>query len=187
MTGDIKHLLSECRKGERLAQKQFYQLFRSKMFVLCLRFANNREDAEDLLQEGFVRVFLDLHQYKGAGNLEGWVRKVFLNTCLQYIRKQKKVFPTEYLDNYLAFAEPQIDNTTPERGKELIQLLQKMPAGYRAVINLYVLEGYTHAAIGEELGISENTSKSQYSRARTHLKGLLKTQLSLPQEKIINP
>lgn len=178
-----QQLLNKCLKGDRLAQKQFYLLFRDKMFVLCLRFSNNRAEAEDLLQEGFVRVFLDLGNYKNKGNLEGWVRKVVLNVCLQYIRKHKNKPITEDLLDHAAIPIPEDDHLILERGKELIYMLQHLPPGYRAVINLYILEGYSHASIAEELGISENTSKSQLSRAKKYLKTLLKERLISSAEK----
>lgn len=179
MTENLNNLLQACRKGDRKAQRQFYELYKDKMFVLCLRFADTREDAQDLLQEGFVKVFRDLHQYNGMGSLEGWVRKVILNVALLYVRKQKKALqPLELKEwdgpdetDFLAFP----DLTT---GEMLIRLMQHLPIGFRTVLNLYVLEGYTHPQIAQALGISEGTSKSQLSRAKVLLKKMLEQKLT---------
>ena len=172
--------LKRCIKGDRQAQKALYQQYKNKMFVLCLRYANNREDAEDILQEGFVRVFKDLKQYKGTGSLEGWIRKVIVNIALQYIRKQKRsqfmVYTEEWKDwNLIEEEEEPFDR---ELVKKILHLMQQMPPGFRAVLNLYIMEGYTHQQISEELGISVGTSKSQLNRAKKYLKELVDKSLT---------
>jgi RNA polymerase sigma factor (sigma-70 family) len=111
MTEDI---LKASIRGERLAQKEFYNFFKGKMFVVCLRYAKNREDAEDMLQEGFIKVFQDLHQYAGAGSLEGWVRKVIVNVALQHLKKQQRLLPTVEFDN-LEIADGRRPDTSPSR------------------------------------------------------------------------
>jgi len=170
--------LQACLRGDRLAQRQFFEYFKGKMFALCLRYASTREDAEDILQEGFVRVFRDLGQYSGKGNFEGWVRKVFVNTALQFLQKQKKeIASTEWGNFEIAVeAEPFGDDEPP--AKNMIRLLQQMPPGFRTVFNLYVLEGYSHPEIAEILGISVGTSKSQLLRAKAHFKKLLENSLT---------
>jgi RNA polymerase sigma-70 factor (ECF subfamily) len=171
--------ISACLRGDRLAQKQFFERFKGKMFALCLRYANNRTDAEDILQEGFVRAFRDLHQYTGEGNLEGWVRKVFVNTALQYIAKQKKTPPVielegrEFADESDFFAEDELP------ARDMIRLLHQLPPGFRSVFNLYILEGYTHSEIAEILGISVGTSKSQLMRARACFRKLFENSLTI--------
>ena len=180
MTERLEDILEDCKRGERLAQQQFYERCKGKMFVMCLRYANNREDAEDILQEGFIRVFRDLPQYRGEGNLEGWVRKVILNTALQYIRRQKGALKMMELDGL----EYKLGDETPvfEEGESttqgLIKLMQKLPPGFRTVLNLYVLEDYSHLQIAEELGISVGTSKSQLNRAKVFMKNLLEKNLT---------
>jgi len=170
--------LPACLKGDRLAQKQFFDRFKGKMFALCLRYANSREDAEDILQEGFVKVFRDLRQYTGAGNFEGWVRKVFVNTALQHLQRQKKNLLTLELDD-----QDFPDDTEPYPGdeppaKNMIRILQQLPPGFRTVFNLHVLEGYSHPEIAEILGISVGTSKSQLLRAKTQFRKLLESSLT---------
>lgn len=149
------------------------------MFVLCQRYASGREEAEDLLQEGFIKVFKCLDQYRGEGPLGAWVRKVILNVALQHIRNQKNIFvPLEdrEIEFFLqkAYATPDTSSTEGE----LIKLMQYLPPGFRTVLNLYVLEGYTHQQIAEELNISVGTSKSQLNRAKAYYRKLLEQKLT---------
>lgn len=170
--------LQACLRGDRLAQKQFYERFRGKMFVVCLRYANNREDAEDMLQEGFVRVFRDLRQYAGAGSLEGWVRKVIVNAALQFLQKQRRGLLTVGIDDQEFpddSPEPMMQNES--NPQQLLRILQQLPPGFRAIFNLHVLEGYSHPEIAEIMGISVGTSKSQLLRAKAHFRKLLEQNL----------
>ena len=174
----MTQFLQACQRGDRTAQKQLYEKYKGKMFVLCLRYADSREDAEDILQEGFVKVFRDLHQYRGAGNFEGWVRKVVLNSALQYIRKQKKTLPTaDFGAVEFALTTEEDEAFDHDLVKKILHLMQRMPIGFRTVLNLYVMEGYTHPQIAEELGISVGTSKSQLSRAKKFLRELVAREL----------
>ncbi|MFN0213907.1 MAG: RNA polymerase sigma factor [Saprospiraceae bacterium] len=179
MTKDMAELnLPACLRGDRLAQKQFFERYKGKMFALCLRYANSREDAEDVLQEGFIKVFRDLNQYTGAGNFEGWVRKVFVNTALQQLQKQKRNFSLVELDgqDFPDESEPFEPEETP--AKNMIQILQQLPPGFRTVFNLHVLEGYSHPEIAEILDISVGTSKSQLLRAKAFFRKLLENSLT---------
>ncbi len=148
------------------------------MFALCLRYANSREDAEDVLQEGFVKVFRDLNQYTGAGNFEGWVRKVFVNTALQHLQKQKKNLITMELDGQDFPDEPETYLSDEPPAKNMIRILQQLPTGYRTIFNLHILEGYSHPEIAEILDISVGTSKSQLLRAKVHFRKLLEGSLT---------
>ena len=170
--------LKSCIRGDRRAQKAFFDRFRGKMFALCLRYAATREDAEDMLQEGFVRVFRDLHQYSGAGNFEGWVRKVFVNTALQHLQKQRRgpVIVELGLHDVATDDTPFLGEELPARN--LIKVLQQLPTGFRTVFNLYVLEGYSHPEIAEILNISVGTSKSQLLRAKAYFRSLLEASLT---------
>jgi len=170
--------LKACIRGDRRAQKAFFDRFKGKMFALCLRYASTREDAEDMLQDGFVRVFCDLHQYSGTGNFEGWVRKVFVNTALQHLQKQRRGPVIVELGSYDVATDD-----TPFFGEELparnlIKVLQQLPTGFRTVFNLYVLEGYSHPEIAEILNISVGTSKSQLLRAKAYFRSLLEASLT---------
>jgi RNA polymerase sigma-70 factor (ECF subfamily) len=166
--------LQACISGERLAQQRFYERFKGRMFALCLRYANNREDAEDMLQEGFLRVFRDLHQYSGAGHFEGWVRKIFVNTALQHLQKSRKGITfvelkgEEYIEDH-----PVALDVHESQARQMVKILQQLPPGFRAVFNLHILEGYTHPEIADILGISVGTSKSQLLRAKNHFRKLL--------------
>lgn len=183
----LTHLLSKsmtepnlhaCLRGDRLAQKQLFERYKGKIFALCLRYANSREDAEDILQEGFVKVFRDLPQYTGKGNLEGWMRKVFVNTALQYLEKQRRSIPTADLEgqDFPDDAEPPTGDDPP--AQDMIRILQQLPPGFRTVFNLHILEGYSHPEIAEILGISVGTSKSQLLRAKAHFRKLLENSLT---------
>lgn len=170
--------LQACLRGDRREQKVFFEHFKGKMFALCLRYANSREDAEDMLQEGFVKVFRDLHQYSGFGNLEGWVRKIFVNTALQQLQKQRKELSTVELNGHEIAAEPEPFHSDEVPAKNMIRILQQLPPGFRSVFNLYVLEGYSHPEIAEILHISVGTSKSQLLRAKAHFRALLEGSLT---------
>ena len=170
-------ILDQCINGDRMAQKALYQQYKNKMFVLCLRYANSREDAEDILQEGFVKVFQDMHQFKRAGSFEGWMRKVILHVALQYIRRQKNwqiqtASDLEIWENTLA-ANTDEEPFDQELVKKILHLMQQMPVGFRTVLNLYVMEEYSHQQIATELGISVGTSKSQLNRAKAYLRELV--------------
>jgi RNA polymerase sigma factor (sigma-70 family) len=180
MTETQQNILDRCKNGERVAQQQLYEHFKGKMFAVCLRYANSRQDAEDALQEGFVKVFRDLHQFRGEGSFEGWMRRVIVNVALQHLRKQKGGLQFSELENVeykLADVEASVFDES-EKAAALIKLMQKMPTGFRTVLNLYVLEEYSHQQISDELGISVGTSKSQLNRAKAFLKGLLEKNLA---------
>lgn len=172
-------IIQRCLCGDRLAQKQLFEHYKGKMFALCLRYANNRSDAEDIFQEGFVRVFRDLNQYSGSGNFEGWMRKIFVNTALQHLQKQKRGLELTALESN-DFADESVPPFDTEElpARNLMLILQQLPPGFRAIFNLHVLEGYSHPEIAEIMGISVGTSKSQLLRAKAHFRKLLETSLT---------
>ncbi|MDI3319888.1 RNA polymerase sigma factor [Pinibacter soli] len=153
-----------------------YQKFSPKMYAICLRYASNADDAADLLQEGFIKIFKNLQKFRGEGSFEGWMRRVFVNTCIEHFRK--KVYLNSITENEERtiedFSANALDNLAE---KDIVQLIQELSPGYRTVFNLYVVEGYSHKEIGDLLQISEGTSKSQLARAKMLLqkrvKGLL--------------
>ncbi len=150
------------------------------MFGLCQRFADTSAEAEDLLQEGFIRVFRDLPHYRGEGSLEGWVRKVMVRVALDQVRARQATFSFMLPDELerLLGAEPMAESAD-DGPRRLIQLLQQLPLGFRTVLNLYAVEGYTHEQIARELGIAVGTSKSQLLRAKEHFKKLFEQSLSV--------
>lgn len=171
-------LLVLCKQGDRLACKQLFEIHSRKMMALCYRFARDRNEAEDILQEGFVRVFNKLDLYKGTGSLEAWIKRVMINTALKY--REKNITKHHYteIDNVHIFdASPTVLEELSK--EEILKLVQELPDGYRAVFNLYVIEGYSHRDIGEMLKIGESTSRSQLVKARTLLKKKLLNQIKL--------
>lgn len=163
-----EQLVKNCLKGEKLSQRQFYDLYARKMMGVCLRYANDVEDAEDFLQEGFVKVFEKLSTYEFKGSLEGWVRRIIINTILDKLRKQGKENFTEHID--LANSLEETSSVIQQlNAKELLKIIRELPVGYRTVFNLYAIEGYQHNEIAKMLNISESTSKSQLIKAKEQL------------------
>lgn len=167
-------LVFACLKNELWAQKQLYERYCRKMFGLCLRYAHNKEEAEDLLQEGFVKVFKNISRFRGEGSLEGWIRKIILNTVFEEHRKKKltvyQVDTWEMREDLHPEAESALSQ---QSANDLLTMIQQLPDGYRRVFNLFAIEGYSHQEISEMLEISEGTSKSQYSRARALLQKMV--------------
>ena len=167
-------LVAGCVRGDRATQRELYNRFAGKMYGVCLRYAANAEEAEDILQEGFIKVFRKIASFRSEGSFEGWVRRIFVNTAIEHYRKKTYLQPiTESEETTLEAKYPSVlDNLA---AKDIIQLVQQLSPGYRTVFNMYVIEGYSHKQIAEELGISEGTSKSQLSRAKQILQDLVNT------------
>ena len=163
-----------CINGNRQAQRQLFECYKRAAFALCLRYASDEPQAQDLMQEGFIKIFKDLASYDTSrGALWTWMRRVIINACLQYIRRNRK-FELEFpVGEDIDVVEDQQVKTSPYSAKELLGYLQKLPHGYRTVFNLHVMEGYTHPEIAEILDISINTSKSQLSKAKAFLRRCL--------------
>lgn len=163
---EIERLIKKCLKNEAIAQKQLYELFDGQMLGICYRYTKNMEDAKEVLQMGFIKVFKNLHQYKFKGELGAWIRRVMVNTAINYL-KRKPAYQEE-----LSFADSPlhpVTDETPEikiNTKDLVSLIRQLPTGYQTIFNLYAVEGYSHAEIASLMGISEGTSRSQYARAR---------------------
>ena len=165
-----EQLVNKCLEMDTLAQKQLFEFYSKRMMGVCLRYAKDSEEAQDVLQMGFIKVFEKLEMYKHQGSLEGWIRKIIVNTALDNIRKNKKLMNNielEKVDYQLHnYDENAIDALSAE---DLLRVIQKMPTGFRTVFNMYVIEGFSHKEIAEKLNISVSTSKSQFSRARVFL------------------
>jgi RNA polymerase sigma factor (sigma-70 family) len=166
-------LIEGCMKGDRKMQRELYQRFAPKMYGVCLRYAGNAGEAEDILQEGFIKVFNKIASFRSEGSFEGWIRRIFVNTAIEHFRKKTYLQPiTEYEEATVEGKYLSVLDSMAE--KDIIQLVQQLSPGYRTVFNMYVVEGYTHKQIAEALGISEGTSKSQLSRAKLILQDLVK-------------
>jgi len=172
-------LVEACVSGQRQAQKEMYEKFAGKMMAVCLRYTGNREEAEDILQIGFVKVFSKIDTYNGIGSLEGWIRKVIVNTALESFRKRNVLNGASDVTEINQQGHVSFNPIEDEMSaKELINVIQKLPDGFRTVFNLYAIEGYSHMEIAKRLNITEGTSKSQYSRAKEWLrKKLIKEHL----------
>ncbi len=168
----VLELIEACLSDDRTAQKELFELYAPTMMALALRYCRDSHEAEDVLQEGFVKIFSNLYQYSGKGNFEGWMKKIFINIALK--NKTKKSYTNEIpgLDPYMETSVmPTIIDSLSE--DEITQVIDSMPEGYKRVFNLYVIEGYSHKEIGELLKIGESTSRSQLVKARKMMQSKL--------------
>jgi RNA polymerase sigma factor (sigma-70 family) len=166
-------LISGCIEGNRRMQEELYRRFSPRMYGVCLRYAGTGEEAQDILQEGFIKIFKKLGTFRAEGSFEGWIRRIFVNTAIEHFRRKKYLQPvTEKEENTLEGNYLSVLDELAER--DILDLVQQLSPGYRTVFNMYVVEGYTHKEIGDMLGISEGTSKSQLSRAKVILQERVK-------------
>ena len=166
-------MLTGCVKNNAAAQEALYNRFSPRMLGVCYRFAKNREDAEDMLQEGFIKVFTQIHQYRNEGALEGWIRRIVVHTCINILKKNKKF--TDSVDIIHATSVHIKEDMIPSimQAKQVVECIRTLPLGYKTVLNLYAIEGYSHKEIADMLDIEESTSRSQYTRAKAMLEEIL--------------
>ncbi|MDQ6902528.1 MAG: RNA polymerase sigma factor [Bacteroidota bacterium] len=183
MNGQSNHTPSEsdliqgCLNGDRQMQEILYRRFSSKMYGVCLRYSGSADDANDLLQEGFIKIYKNLGKFRGDGSFEGWIRRIFVNTAIEHFRKKIKLYNvSEVQENTIE--DTDISVLDKLAAKDIIVLVNELAPGYKTIFNMHVIEGYSHKEIADILGITEGTSKSQLARA----KGVLKKSL----EKTIN-
>ena len=177
-----RQLIAACKKQDINAQRELYERYAPRMMGLCLKYCKNNDVAQDMLHDGFIKVFTQIKTYSGRGSFEGWMRRIFVNTVLEHLRKEKK--------KYLMIAEIddadiQVTDENLERifndditEETLLSMIQEMPSGYRTVFNLYVFEDMTHKQIAKQLGIKVNASRSQYSRAKSYLRNKINSYLA---------
>jgi len=166
-------IIEGCILGNPRMQRMLYEKFSPKMYALCIRYAGNTDDAQDILQDGFVKVFGNIARFKGTGSFEGWIRRIIVNTAIEHFRKKNTLqVIDEHTENQLADDHTNIFNLL--EAKELLEIIKSMPAGYRTVFNLYAVEGYTHKEIATMMNLTEGTSKSQYARAKSWLQERIK-------------
>lgn len=166
----IEETIARCKKGERKAQELLYKQFASKMLAVCMRYAVDKMEAEDMLQNGFIKLFNKISDYRGEGSFEGWVRRIMVHSSIEYYRKHHKMMQVVDIETsgYEQGVNPSVMETLDAR--DLMALINQLAPGYRIVFNLYALDGYSHKEIAEIVGISEGASKSQLSRARAILR-----------------
>ncbi len=166
-------LIKGCLNNNPLCQRELFNRYSPKLLAVCMRYAFCREDAEDMLQEGFINIFRQLHTFEGKGAFEGWMRRIIVNNCINNLKKNKKF--SDMIDIDAAMEMPNSEESFPSimHGKQVLAYIRSLPVGYRTVINLYSIEGFSHKEISEMLGIAESTSRSQYTRAKTILENML--------------
>lgn len=165
-----QQLVKDCLRGKPEAQRQLYEQYAESMLGVCYRYTKSLRDAEDVLQDGFVKVFLGMHQYKFEGQLGAWIRRIMVNTALNFLKRNRKYRDEMYFTEQESLHP--VTDTNPElslQAKDLANMIRQLPQGYQTVFNLHAIEGYSHVEIGELLGISDGTSRSQYARARALL------------------
>jgi len=176
-------LVKECLEGNNQAKEELYRRFEGKMFGVCMSYAKNKMEAEDILHDGFMKVLLNLESFRGDGPLGGWIRRIMVNTALNHLRTQSGINDSIEIET---IEDEELDHNKDIIGhineKEMIRFIQDLPTGYRTVFNLYVVEGYSHKEIGDLLNISENTSKSQLSMARKTLQKKIMKEVELIDE-----
>jgi RNA polymerase sigma factor (sigma-70 family) len=170
MENALQELLAGCIAGNPKSQKMLFDMYAPKMLAVCNRYMSSMMEAEDVLQEGFIKMFNKIVDFKMEGNFEGWLRRIMVNTALDHLRARKKMQYDQSIDDVgYKLNEPELI-TSDINAADLLKLIKELPPGYNAVFNLFAIEGYSHKEIAEALGIAENTSKSQYSRAREYLR-----------------
>jgi len=166
----IDELLKRCKAGERKAQEMLYQQFASKMLGVCCRYATDRMEAEDMMQNGFIKVFQKIADFRGEGSFEGWMRRIMVHSSIEYYRKHHKMMQLVDLEEAGRETTSNPLATAKLEANDLLLLIQQLSPGYRIVFNLYAIEGYSHKEIASIVGITEGASKSQLSRARSILR-----------------
>lgn len=166
---DSEQLIRGCLKGNSNAQKQFYERFAPQMMGVCMRYADDVEMAQDFLQEGFIKVFTNLKNFRSEGPVEGWMQKIMVNTALEMLRKKDVLKQSVDLEAVFQVSDDYPDAFRQLTAADLLKHIQTLPAGFRTIFNLFAIEGYSHQEIADMLSISEGTSKSQYARAKAWL------------------
>ncbi len=185
-------IIEGCISGDRLSQEKIYEKLYGKMFGVCLRYSKGKEDALDIMQDGFIKLFANIKKYNRSGSFEGWARRIMVNTAIDFYRKNKKSMlftNSEYIEN--KSGEIEIENDELDfmnmNTNDIMEAVQQLSPAYRTVLNMYVVDEFTHKEIADRLGISEGTSKSNYSKAKANLKKVLEKRMhNKPREPIIN-
>jgi len=187
---DEEIILKGCREGKRSAQKQLYDKYVSSMLAICLRYSKSRDEAEDLIQEGFLKIFQNINTYRKHGSLEGWIKRIMINHALNQYKKNRKIPFAEDVEeineNEILSFDEEIETSEPVPPEALLGMIQSLPEGYRMVFNLYVFEGYSHKEIAEAMNFTENTSKTQLMKARRQLQKKYYEYTNLTETALVN-
>ena len=183
---EIKNIISGCLKGNRRDQELLYRRHAAKLYAVCLQYSGNDEEARDILQEGFIKIFENLVHYKYEGSFEGWVRRIIVNTALEKYRSKHNLYRVDDIDQIAEpNAEPDNEDYAGLEAVDLLKIIRELPSKYRMVFNLYAIEGYSHKEISKMVNISEGTSKSNLSRARVILQRRVGSYTGL-KKKVLN-
>lgn len=166
----LNRIWEGCKNNDRKAQEMLYKVMSSKMLAVCMRYTADRDEAQDVLQEGFIKLFKNLHNYRGEGSLEGWIRRIMVHTAISRYRKLKPMVLAEEIADHVIPCYGGSSASSGLEAKELMNIIQDLPGNYRSVFNLYAIEGYSHQEIGSMLGITELLSRTTLHRARGILK-----------------
>jgi RNA polymerase sigma-70 factor, ECF subfamily len=174
----ISKVIEGCINADRASQKVLYRMFYSKMLGVCMRYSHNTDEAKDLLQEGFIKVFSSISTFQRSGSFEGWVRRIIVNTSIDFYRKNKKhlfKIDSEYIETHIESIEDESEENKYDgiQPNDVMEAVQQLSPVYRTIFNMYAVDGYTHKQIADQLGIREGTSKSNYSKAKANLRKLL--------------
>lgn len=170
-------LIKGCIDRDPQMQRLLYQRFSEKMYAVCIRYSENRDDANDIMQEGFIKVYSNLNKFRAEGSFEGWVRRIFINTAIEHYRKKVKLYNvTEVQENTIE--DKELNALDSLATKDILKIVNELSPGYKIVFNMHVIEGYSHKEIADLLGITEGTSKSQLARAKGVLKKIIETKIS---------
>ena len=174
-----EELVERCTRKDAKAQEFLFKSFSGRMLGLCARYTDNTDEAEDIMMEGFVKIFQKIESFRNQGSLEGWMKRIMINTALDAFRKNKNFRYSIDIESIEYTSETNQHVLESLGAKDLLALIKKMPTGFRTVFNLYAIEGYAHKEIAQMLEITESTSKSQYSRARVYLQKMLQTEKTI--------
>lgn len=177
-------IIEGCLAEDPLAQRELFNRYSAKMLSVCYRFAASREDAEDMLQEAFIKIYAQLHTFQHKGSFEGWIRRIIVHSCINILKKNKKFSNSADLDEVEEYITTRESVYGAMQAKKVIECIRLLPLGYRTVLNLFAIEGYSHREIGEILEIGESTSRSQYTRAKNLLEQILIKQRVIDQPEL---
>ncbi len=183
---EIKNIINGCLKGDRRDQELLYRRYAARLYAVCLQYSGNDEEARDILQEGFIKIYENLVHYKFEGSFDGWVRRIMVNTALEKFRSKHNLYRVDDIDQIPEpNAEPDNEDYAGLEARDLMEIIRELPPRYRIVFNLFAIEGYSHKEISDMMSISEGTSKSNLSRARVILQRRVGSYTGL-KKKLIN-